>query len=255
LRYELLLRYFEAGFDAVPWHSLPMPNRKTDTNNNHGFSTDNIGKNYLYPDGDYKTRQAIIRDHMLYQKGLLWTLANHPRVPKKIRTEAARWGLSKDEFTDNGNWPHQLYVREARRMVSDYVMTEGNCRGERVAPDPVGLGAYTMDSHNTQRYVDAEGRARNEGDVQVGGFPPYPISYRSIIPKESECSNLLVPVCLSATHIAFGSIRMEPVFMVLGQSAATAACLAMNDGVSVQQLDYETLRRRLDADRQVLQWN
>jgi len=254
LRYELLLRYFEAGFDTIPWHSRPMPNRKTDTNNNHAFSTDNIGENYLYPDGDYKTRQAILRDHELYQKGLYWTLANHPRVPEHIRAEVSRWGLSRDEFTGNGNWPHQIYVREARRMVSDYVMTEKNCRGERVAPDPIGLGAYQMDSHNTQRYVNAEGHARNEGDIQYGRFSPYPISYRSIIPKESECSNLLVPVCLSATHIAFGSIRMEPVFMVLGQSAATAACLAMDEGVSVQQLDYEPLRQRLLADRQILEW-
>jgi len=254
LRYELLLRYYESGYEGIPWHSLKMPNRKTDTNNNHAFSTDHIGMNSLYPEGDYQRRDKIVRDHEIYQKGLLWTLANHPRVPEKIRQEVGRWGLAKDEFVDSNNWPHQLYVREARRMMGDYVMCEQDCRGERVPPDSVGMGAYTMDSHNTQRYVDEEGHARNEGDVQVGGFPPYPISYRSIVPKESECSNLLVPVCLSASHIAFGSIRMEPVFMVLGQSAATAACLAIDDGVSVQQLDYAKLRQRLLADRQVLEW-
>ena len=255
LRYELLLRYYEAGYEDIPWHPLPMPNRKTDTNNNHGFSTDHIGMNDDYPDGNYRTRAKIIRDHERYQKGLLWTLAHHPRVPEKVREEVSRWGLAKDEFKDNRSWPHQLYVREARRMIGEYVMSELNCRGKRVAPDSIGLAAYTMDSHNTQRYVDAERHARNEGDVQIGGFPPYPISYRSVIPKESECSNLLVPVCLSASHIAFGSIRMEPVFMVLGQSSATAACLALDEGISVQQLDYETLRGRLSADRQVLKWN
>ena len=254
LRYELLLRYYEAGYDKIPWSPRMMPNRKTDTNNNHGFSTDNIAMNYDYPDSDYQTRAQIIKEHESYQKGLMWTLANHPRVPEEIRQQVSRWGLSKDEFGDNDNWPHQLYVREARRMVSDYVMDEQNCRGVRIAPDPVGLGAYGMDSHNTQRYVDKNGYVRNEGDVQVGGFKPYPISYRCIIPREEECSNLLVPVCLSASHIAFGSIRMEPVFMVLGQSAATAGCLAIDDEVSVQQLDYGKLNERLLIDRQILKW-
>lgn len=254
LRYELLLRYLEAGWDRVFGNNQLMPNRKTDMNNHGAFSTDNIGMNYDYPDADYAAREKIIADHVSYQKGLMWTLANHPRVPEKIREQTNRWGLAKDEFTDNGNWPYQLYVREARRMVGDYVMTEKNCRSQSIAPDAVGLAAYTMDSHNTQRYVDQDGYARNEGDIQVGGFEPYPISYRSIIPKQGECSNLLVPVCLSASHIAFGSIRMEPVFMVLGQSAATAACLAIDDDVSVQQLDYGKLRRRLLSDRQTLKW-
>jgi len=254
LRYELLLRYYEAGYDKIPWSPRMMPNRKTDTNNNHGFSTDNIGMNYNYPEADYAEREKIIAEHTSYQKGLMWTLANHPRVPEEIRRQVSRWGLSKDEFGDNDNWPHQLYVREARRMVSDYVMGEQNCRGGRIAADAVGLGAYGMDSHNTQRYVDKNGYVRNEGDVQVGGFKPYPISYRCIIPKEEECSNLLVPVCLSASHIAFGSIRMEPVFMVLGQSAATAGCLAIDDEVSVQQLDYGKLNERLLIDRQILKW-
>ena len=254
LRYELLLRYYEAGFDEIPWIKSMMPNCKTDINNKHAFSSDNIGMNYSYPDGDYTTREKIVAEHVNYQKGLMWTLANHPRVPVIVREEVGRWGLAKDEFIDNGNWPHQLYIREARRMVSDYVMTERSCRGIVAVSDSVGLGAYGMDSHNTQRYVDEYGHARNEGDIQVSVAGPYPISYRSIIPKANECSNLLVPVCLSASHIAFGSIRMEPVFMVLGQSAASAACLAIDDNVSVQQLDYQKLRKQLLRDGQVLNW-
>ena len=183
----------------------------------------------------------------------MYFLATSPRVPENMRAEMQAWGPAKDEFVDTGHWPHQLYVREARRMISDYVMTEHNCRGQQKAADPVGLAAYTMDSHNCQRIVK-NGQAENEGDVQVGGFPPYPISYGSIVPKAGECENLLVPVCLSATHIAYGSIRMEPVFMILGQSAATAAALAIEAKSSVQKLRYETLRARLAADKQVLQW-
>lgn len=254
MRYELLLRNFEAGDLRIPWNPVWMPNRKTDTNNNFAFSTDFIGMNYDYPDGDYATRERIIKEHEDYHKGLMWTLANHPRVPEQVRAEFQRLGLAKDEFVDNDNWPHQLYVREARRMVSDYVMTEHNCVGDVIAPDSVGLGAYGMDSHHTQRYVSPEGYAINEGDVQVHGFSPYPISYRSIVPKRDECSNLLVPVCLSASHISFGSIRMEPVFMILGQSAATAAVQAIREAVDVQAVDYATLRKQLLADRQTLEW-
>lgn len=254
LRYELLFRYYEAGFDKIPWIRSMMPNRKTDINNKHAFSSDHIGANYGYPEGDYTERERIIRDHFSYQMGLMWTLANHARVPADIREEVSKWGLAKDEFGDNANWPRQLYVREARRMVSDYVMTEHNCRGRVFAEDSVGLGAYGMDSHNTQRHVDKHGHVRNEGDVQVGVAGPYPISYRSIIPKSEQCSNLLVPVCVSASHIAFGSIRMEPVFMILGQSAASAACLAIGDKVSVQRLDYKRLRSQLLRDGQILSW-
>lgn len=256
LRYELLLRYIEAdGKVFFTGGGSPMPNRKTDTNNGGPFSTDNIGMNYDYPNADYAVREEIIAEHRDYQLGLMWTLANDPRMPAKVRDAINRWGLAKDEFTDNDNWPHQLYVREARRMVSDYVMTEHDCQGKQVAEDSVGLAAYTMDSHNVQRYVDAEGHARNEGDVEVGGFPPYPISYRSITPKAAECTNLLVPVCLSASHIAYGSIRMEPVFMVLGQSAATAATQAIEQGRDVQAIDYQQLRERLIRDKQRLDWS
>jgi hypothetical protein len=253
-QYEVLLRYLDTG-STETFGSQMMPNRKTDTNNNGAFSTDNIGMNYDYPNGDHRTRRRIAREHERYQKGLMWFLANDPRVPEGTQEQVARWGLAKDEFRRNGHWPHQLYVREARRMVSAYVMTEQNCRGTRLAEDPVGLGAYGMDSHNTQRYVDAEGHVRNEGDVQVGGFSPYPISYRAIVPKRSECKNLLVPVCLSASHIAYGSIRMEPVFMILGQSAATAAVHAIDEAKAVQSIDYARLGERLLSDGQILEWS
>ncbi|MCP4643994.1 MAG: FAD-dependent oxidoreductase [bacterium] len=255
LRYELLLRYMKAGHWTVMNLSKAMPNRKTDTNNKGAFATDDIGMNYDYPDGDYATRDRVIAEHTTYQQGLMWFLANDPRVPEHIQTEINRWGLPKDEFQETGGWPHQLYIREARRMISDYVMTERDCVGDRVPPHPVGLGAYTMDSHHVQRYVDKDGYARNEGDVEVGGFEPYPIAYASIVPKASECTNLLVPVCLSSSHIAFGSIRMEPVFMVLGQSAATAAAFAIDGQTTVQDVDMKALRERLLADKQVLAWD
>jgi FAD dependent oxidoreductase len=259
-KYELLARCLEALVAAGQkpelkefWNPIWMPNGKTDINNNGGFSTDFIGANYAYPNGDYATRAQIWQAHEDYVRGFVYFFATSPRVPEHMHAEMQTWGPAKDEFLDTGNWPHQLYVREARRMVSDYVMTEHNCRGKQKAEDPVGLGAYGMDSHNCQRIVK-NGHAENEGDVQVHGFSPYPISYRSIVPKAAECENLLVPVCLSATHIAYGSIRMEPVFMILGQSAATAASLAMDGKASVQKLSYETLRARLAADMQVLEW-
>ena len=253
LKYELLLRNFDAGDQRVPWHPTSMPNRKTDVNNNFAISTDYIGMNHEYPEASHQQRKEIIRAHLSYQQGLMWTLANHPRVPETIRKEFQTWGLAKDEFVESDHWPHQLYIREARRMISEYVMSEQNCTGERTIADPVGLAAYTMDSHNIQRHV-RNGKVVNEGDVQVGGFSPFPISYRSIRPREKECNNLLVPVCLSASHIAYGSIRMEPVFMVLGQSAATAASLAIEQRVSVQRVNYDKLRKRLLTDSQVLTW-
>lgn len=251
-RYELLFRNFEAGDLRFPMKPDMMPNGKTDTNNNCAFSTDYLGGNYKYPDAGYAERAAIIRDHEDYQKGLMWSLANHPRVPESIRKEMSQWGLPKDEFVDNGNWPHQLYIREARRMISDYVVSELDCRRIRIAEDSVGLGSYNMDSHNVRRYVTAEGFVQNEGDIQVSPGGPYLISYRSIIPSKDQVSNLAVPACLSSTHIAFGSIRMEPVFMILGQSAATAAVLAMESQVALQALPYAGLRERMLKDGQVL---
>jgi hypothetical protein len=254
LLYELLLRNFEAGATSVPWSNSGMPNRKTDTNNNHGCSTDFIGQNYEYPEASYAEREEIVARHRAYQQGLMWTLAYHPRVPESVRREVARWGTCRDEFERADGWQQQLYIREARRMIGSYVMTQHNCQGRVVARRPIGLAAYTMDSHNVQRYVDKNGHVKNEGDVQVGGFPPYPIDYGAVVPRPDECTNLLVPVCVSASHIAYGSIRMEPVFMVLGQSAATAAVEAVKQGVDVQEVDYDRLRVQLLADRQVLEW-
>lgn len=264
LDYELLFRNYEAAEDLntmysygvpyLPWANSAMPNRKTDTNNKHGFSTDFIGQNYAYPEASYEERQAIVEAHRNYQKGLMWTLAYHPRIPEKVRNEVSRWGTPRDEFGRSDGWPEQLYIREARRMVSDYVMTQRHCEALETAEDPIGLAAYTMDSHHVQRYVDANGYVQNEGNVEAGVVMPYPISYRAIVPKPSEAANLLVPVCLSASHIAFGSIRMEPVFMVLGQSAAMAAVLAIEYGTSVQDVEYAKLKPMLLAAKQRLQW-
>jgi hypothetical protein len=251
-RYEVLLRNFEAGDLRVPMNPIGMPNGKTDVNNNGAVSTDNIGYNYDFPDATYERRAEIVAEHLAYQQGLMWTLANHERVPEEVRRHMAEWGLAADEFTDNNGWPTEFYVREARRMVSDYVMTEHDCRRGRVAEDSVGVGTYNMDSHNCQRYVDAAGHVANEGDVQESTRGSYVISYRSIVPRRGEAANLLVPVCVSSSHIAYGSIRMEPVFMILGQSAATAACLAIDEDVAVQDVEYAQLAEQLAADGQVL---
>lgn len=251
--FELLFRNYEAGETRVPWINSAMPNRKTDTNNNHGFSTDFTGQNHDYPEASYKEREKIIEAHRQYQKGLMWSLAYHPRMPEKIRNVVSKWGTCKDEFEREDGWQNQLYIREARRMVSDYVMSQHHCEGLVVAEDVVGLAAYGMDSHNIQRYVDHNGFVQNEGNVQSAVVGPYPISYRSIIPKKGEAENLLVPVCLSATHIGFGSIRMEPVFMVLGQSAAIAAALAIDTNSSLQDLNYENLKTELINYKQRLE--
>ncbi len=258
--YELLARYLEALAAAGHkpklsefWNPIAMPNGKTDINNNGGFSTDFIGANYDYPEADYATRAKIWRAHENYTRGFIHFLATSPRVPENLRVEMSSWGPCRDEFLDTGGWPNQLYVREARRMVSSYVMTEHDCRGEEVAPDSIGLAAYNMDSHNCQRLVK-NGHAENEGDVQVPPMKPYPISYRALVPRPGECANLFVPICLSATHIAYGSIRMEPVFMILGQSSATAAALSIDSGRDVQGVDAAQLHARLLADRQVLSW-
>lgn len=252
LEYELLFRNFEAGENRIPWLPGMMPNRKTDTNNRWGFSTNKIGVNYKYPDGDYGTRESIIKEQEYYQKGLMWTLANHLRVPSDIRKEVSKWGLAADEFTNNGNWPTQVYVREARRMSGEYVMTENDCRRLTIVKDPVGLGSYNMDSHNVQRYITKMGCVQNEGNIEVSTKGPYAISYRSIIPKKNECDNLLVTCAVSSSHIAFGSIRMEPVFMIMGQSAATAASIAIDHNTGLQDVEYTVLRERLLSDNQKL---
>lgn len=224
-----------------------MPNNKTDINNRGGFSTDMIGMNYDYPEADYKTREKIIKDHENYTKSLLYFFGHDQRVPQEIRDEMLKWGYPKDEYIDSGNWSPQLYVREARRMVGSYIMTQANCEGKEVVKDGVGMAAYGMDSHNCQRII-VNGMVKNEGNVEVHGFGPYPVSYGSIVPKQDECSNLLVPVCLSATHIAYGSIRMEPVFMVLAQSSAIAAVMAIDGKTTVQKVNISQLQQNLKSN-------
>jgi hypothetical protein len=252
--YELLKRVIEFRKNRDLIYNLDtylsiiaMPANKTDMNNDGGFSTDFINESWNYAESDYKTREKMAQDHENYIKGFLYFLGHDKCVPDYLQKQMLSWGYARDEFADNGGFPHQLYIREARRMTGEYVMTEHNCRGTEVAADSVGKAAYTMDSHNCQRVV-VNGMAKNEGDVQVGGFPPYPISYRAITPKRKECTNLLVPVCLSATHIAYGSIRMEPVFMVLGQSAAVAASMAIDNKCAVQEIDIKALQEKLMAD-------
>lgn len=264
--FEVLFRAIEAGKKWGFFKVSPMPNRKTDSNNVGGISMDFIAGNYspLSPEHEnywdwttlsHEEREVVAAKHRDYQLGLIWTVQNHPRVPEETRNAHAKWGLPKDEFTDNGHWPYNLYVREGRRMVSDFVMTENQCLQDPDYPqveDSIGMGAYTMDSHNVQR-VYWKGQIKNEGDIQKSlGGKPYPIAYKSIVPAKGECENLLVPWCLSASHIAFGSIRMEPVGMVLGQSAATAAVQAIDGGVSVQDVNYEELKAQLIEDGQAL---
>lgn len=252
--YELLLRVFDAGWRETFQKFDPIPNGKTDTNNHGPFSTDNIGRNWDYPEASYARRREILDEHVNYQQGWLYFIANDPRVPEEVRSVMAKWGLAKDEFEDNGNWPHQIYVREARRMIGKYVMTENELTKKRPTPEPVGMGSYGIDSHNIQRYVTPEGTVQNEGDIGVSTKGPYQISYGSLVPKKGQAANLFVPVCLSSSHIAYGSIRMEPVFLILGQSAATAAAMAIDAKLDVQDLPYEKLRARLIGDGQVLEF-
>jgi FAD dependent oxidoreductase len=254
-RYNLLLRYIliknpKSLEDGLLNINL-IPDRKTDINNNGPFSTDMIGMNYDYPDGNFETRKRIIQDHTEYDKGLLYFLGHDKRLPEHLRNEMLKWGYPRDEYPDNDHWSPQPYIRESRRMLGEYIMTEANCFGKIRVADSVGEAAYTMDSHNCQRVI-VNGMVKNEGDVQIGGFPPYPISYRSIVPKKSECTNLLVPVCLSASHIAYGSIRMEPVFMVLGQSSAIAAVMAIDLQLPLQEVPIKKLQEELKEDPLVM---
>ena len=269
--YELLLRNLEAidpdtfvkkaakFWEFMPWINSRMPNRKTDTNNRTGFSTDFIGQNYAWPEASYKEREKILKAHLDYQMGLMWTLANNPRVPEPIRSRVAQWGTCKDEFADGLGlgWQSQLYVREARRMVGDYVATEHDVLRKRTAARPVAMAAYGMDSHNVRRYVGKDGFVHNEGNIEDwrAGGRPYPLDYGVIVPKKAECENLYVPVCVSASHMAFGSIRMEPVFFALGQVAGAAASLAIDAGCAAQDVDYAKLREALLAGGQVVEGN
>jgi len=250
-KYELLLRVFEAQpnlreiNDYFIWSK--MPNRKTDINNRGAFSTDYIGANHLYANATPQERKAIFEDHKNYTQGLLYFYATDPRVPKPLQDYVKKWGYPKDEFLSSGHFSPQLYVREARRMVGEYVMTEHNCLGKEVVQDGIAYAAYTMDSHNTQRII-VDGMVKNEGNVEIGGFSPYPIAYRSLVPKRSEVNNMIVPICMSASHIAYGSIRMEPVFMLLGQVAGLAAVQAVEYNKIVQEVDYKQINAKMDSD-------
>lgn len=254
-QYELLKRVFAAGWRETFEKFDPIPNHKTDTNNHGPFSTDFIGENWDYPEASYERRREIIAAHERYQKGWLYFIANDPSVPKDVQEKMQRWGLPKDEFTDNGGWSHQLYIREARRMVGSYVMTENELLKKRPTPDSIGMGSYGIDSHNIQRYVTPEGFVQNEGDIGVGLKAPYEIAFGAILPKRGQADNVLVPVACSASHIAYGSIRMEPVFMILGQSAATAATFAIDAGKPVQDVPYSQLREQLLKDGQILEYS
>lgn len=249
-RYGLLLRLIEKTSktslnDYFIWSI--MPNQKTDINNKNGFSTDMIGMNWDYPEASYREREKIIAAHVDYTKGLFYFIGHDQRVPEMLRSQMLQWGYPKDEYTKTGHFTPQLYIREARRMIGEYVMTEHNCKGSEVVKDAIGMAAYTMDSHNVQRVV-VNGMVKNEGNVEIGGFPPYPVSYRSITPRRKECTNILVPVCLSASHIAYGSIRMEPVFMVLAQSSAIAAAEAIDAKKAVQEVDVQKIQKKLIND-------
>ena len=253
-QYELLVRMFDAGRRDFFHKYDPIPNAKTDVNNHGAFSTDNIGKSYDYPEAGYEQRREIIKEHEVYQKGLLYFVQSDPRIPPEIQDEMKLWGYARDEFQDNGHWPHQIYVREARRMIGEFVMTENEVLDKSPVNQPIGMGSYTMDSHNVQRYIKPDGFVQNEGDIGVHPPKPYKIDMGAILPKAEECNNLLVPVCVSSSHIAFGSIRMEPVFMVLGQSAATLAGMAVEQEKKVHEIPYEELRTILLEDGQVLEY-
>lgn len=252
-QYELLVRIFNAGWRETFNKFDPIPNHKTDTNNHGPMSTDNIGYNYDYPEASYERRREIIAEHETYQKGWLYFIAHDPRVPQEVQQEMQQWGLAEDEFVDNDHWPHQIYVREARRMVGDFVITENELLKKPPIPDSVGMGSYGMDSHNVQRYVTPDGHVQNEGDIGRSTRGPYQIAYRALVPKRGQCDNLLVPVCVSSSHIAFGSIRMEPVFMILGQSTATAAVMAIDEGLAVQDVSAAKLQKELLKRGQVLE--
>lgn len=257
LDHELLLRNFEAGDHRLPALIEPLAGTgsKVDWNNMHAVGSDLAGGNWEYPEASYEKRIEIEKAHETYIRGFIWTLANNPRVPEAIRKEVSKYGLSKDEFTDNGGWPWMIYIREARRMVGDYVMTQHDCEGKRNAPDPVGLGSFGMDSHCVQHFVTESGHAQNDGVIWRVPPRPYGISYRSIIPKKGECENLFSPVCFSASHVAHGSMRMEPVFMALSESAAIAAGLAIDRNIGVQEVKYAELEKKLLRAKQIFKFD
>lgn len=261
-RYALLSRLIQARTKAegrVPGlHALMkidrIPNGKTDINNNGAFSTDYIGGSWDYPDASYARRAEIVEQHTRYVQGFFYFLANDPQVPEELRGEMNHWGLSKDEFTDNGNWPNQLYIRESRRMVGEYVMVQRDLQTDRTKPDPIGMGSYNSDSHNVERIVGPDGFVRNEGDMQVP-VKPYQIPYRIMLPKRAEATNLLVPVTFSASHVAYSSVRMEPQYMILGQAAGVAAKLAIAGNTAVQGIPVQRLVETLRKQGAVMEWS
>jgi hypothetical protein len=260
-RYELLARLLDAmakklGRPQV-MHEVTLiakiPNQKADINNQGAFSTDYIGKSWDYPDGDYATRKRVWDDHINYTKGLFYFLAHDPRVPASLQKEINGWGLAKDEFVDTDHWPHQLYIREARRMVGEYVMTQKDIQTDLKKPDVIGMGSYNSDSHNIQRLATPDGAVENEGDMQVA-VTPYQIPYRMIVPKRQQATNLLVPVAFSASHVAYSTLRMEPQYMIIGEAAGVAAAMAAKSGGSVQDVDTAALSAKLKSQGAVFEW-
>jgi hypothetical protein len=251
-QYELLGRVSEKGWNEFFNKYDPIPNLKTDVNNHGPVGFDNIGMNWDYPEASYERRGEILKEHVLYQKGLLYFITTDRRIPSEVREIMKQWGLAKDEFKDNGNWPYNIYVRESRRMIGEYIMTENEVLGKTKVLQSIGMGSYAMDSHNVQRYVTPEGYVQNEGDIGVTPQQPYQIDLGSIIPKREDCTNILVPVCISCSHIAFGSIRMEPVFMILGQSSGIIASMAIDGDKSIQDLNYNDIKTKLEASGQIL---
>ncbi len=260
-RYELLARYLEAfqkhNSRAPVFNELTLialiPNGKADFNNNGPFSTDYIGKDYEYPDGSYATRDRLWQEHIDYVQGFYYFLAHDPRVPKSLQAEVNEWGLCEDEFTDTGHWPHQLYVREARRMVGEFVATQKDLQTDLTKPDVIGMGSYNSDSHNIRRFVNVRGMAENEGNMEVA-VKPYQIPFRVLLPKRAEVENLLNPVTFSASHVAYSSLRMEPQYMILGHAAGVAASLALRAGTPVQDVSVHELQKVLIEEAAVFQY-
>ncbi len=260
-RYELLARMLVAMQAKLGRAQIlnevtqlaEIPNRKADFNNSGAFSIDYIGKNYDYPDGSYAARERIWQEHIDYVKGYFYFLANDPRVPAALQREVRQWGLAKDEFEDTDNWPHQLYIREARRMVGEYVLVQKDMQTDLMKPDVIGMGSYNSDSHNVRRFVNEKGFAENEGDMQVA-VKPYQIPYRMLLPKRAEAANLLVPVCFSASHVAYSSARMEPQYMILGHAAGVAASLAVRTAKPVQDISISDLQTTLMTQGAVFEY-
>ncbi|MBE6412040.1 MAG: FAD-dependent oxidoreductase [Opitutales bacterium] len=254
-RYALLSRYVNSAPDPDFWNLRysrgPLKLNEGDCNNAGPISLDHVGYNFGWAEGSYAEREKIFQDHVNYQQGFMYFLANDPSIPAKLRARINAFGLDAYEFPETRNWPHDLYIREARRLLSDYVMTQAHCTGKEVVKDSVGLGSYQMDSHHVERVVK-DGKMYVEGGFEKKVKRSYPVSFKSIVPKRAECTNLAVPVALSASHVAFGSIRMEPVFMILGQSGATAACMAIDGNGIIQDVDYKKLRAKLLIDEQIL---